>query len=388
VCGMVVIGCVVVAAATAGEAPDAAPTIPRIESVVPLPFQPHEKDPAVIWYDDFNGRAKAYSESSGGIDTEVGFGGSGGSMPCLYEKGKRGKGNRKVFFGDSPIGKVVRRGRKFEDVYWRIYVKHQFGWQGGSPAKMSRATSMVSSRWNQAMISHVWGGGETLTLDPVSGVVGDRVVTSRYNDFGKFKWLGNRPRAKFPIHSTAESGWWVCVEARAKLNAPGQRDGLNQLWLDGRLEAERTKLNWRGSYTGRGINAVFLEAYWNQGSPVRQVRWYDSFVISTKPIGPMVCPRRPTLVKTPYRGGGRQKAWQAEVAADAEGKTVVWQSQPVARGDRLRVEARRGRFVGPLAGKEQLDAGETYYTRVRQQSDRDIWSAWSGWHQCFATARQ
>ena len=130
-------------------------------------------------------------------------------------------------------------------------------------------------------------------------------MTSRYNDFANLRWLGNKPASQFRLHSTQESGRWVCVEARAKLNTPGRRDGLNQLWIDGRLEAERKNLDWRGNYTEHGINAVFLETYWNDGSPVTQSRWIDKFVISTNPIGPIVCPRNPVLTKTPYHGPGK-----------------------------------------------------------------------------------
>ena len=375
------------AGAPAPAADDPAPRTPRIESVVPLPAQPQEKDPAVIWYDDFSGPAKGYTESSGGLDAKEGLGGVGGSMPCVYEKGKRGTGNRKVFFGDSPAGRPVRRGESFQDVYWRIYVKHQDGWTGGSPAKMSRATSIVSGRWNQAMIAHVWGsGGRFLTLDPASGVRGETVVTTRYNDFGQLKWLGNRPASKFPIHSRGESGWWVCVEARARLNTPGQADGLNQLWIDGQLQCERKGLNWRGGYSGHGINAVFLEAYWNQGSPVTQTRWYDSFVISTAPIGPVVCPRNPTLIKTPYRGPGRQAAWEAQVAADADDPQVVWESNRLTTPDRAQVDAATGRFVGPLKGQSALAPETRYRVRVREFGPDTSAPDWSPWHQSFATA--
>src|SRR5690606_6060083 len=111
-------------------------------------------------------------------------------------------------------------------------------------------------------------------------------------------WLGNRPASKLAIHSREESGWWICVESRAKLNSPGKKDGINQLWIDGKLEAERRDLDWRGTFDERGINAVFLEAYWNEGSPIDQSRWIDHFVISTKPIGPLVCSRNPIVVRT------------------------------------------------------------------------------------------
>jgi hypothetical protein len=357
------------------------PEIPRIDSVVMTKPQPHETSEAVIWYDDFDGKEKNYPESSGGLDEKQAFGGQGKSMLCLYEKGSRGVGGRKVFFGDSPAYKPVNPGKQYDDIYWRIYVKHQYGWTGGGPAKLSRATSIVSPRWAQAMIAHVWSSGEALTLDPATGVRGDKVVTRKYNDFEMLRWLGNKPTSKFRLHSTEESGRWVCVEARAKLNTPGQKDGLNQLWIDGQLEAERRNLDWRGSYTGHGINAVFLEAYWNSGSPVTQSRWIDNFVISTEPIGPVVCPRNPVLIKTPYRGPGQQQAWEAEVAIEAE--HVVWRSNLLTESKRVRVGEDTGSFLGQFSGKDDLDASHVYYVRVRQQSSADVWSDWSEWHQPF-----
>lgn len=361
------------------------PSTPRIDSLISLRPSPLETDPAVIWYDDFDGPQKQYTESQGRVDASQGFGGSGGSMLSFYKKGTRGVGNRKVFFGDSPTGKVVNKGRQYDDIYWRVYVKHQYGWTGGGPAKLSRATSIVSPRWAQGMIAHVWSSGEALTLDPATGVRGDSVVTTRYNDFGNLKWLGNRPASSFKLHSTEESGRWVCVEARVKLNTPGKKDGLNQLWIDGRLEAERKGLDWRGSYTSHGINAVFLETYWNKGSPVTQSRWLDNFVISTKPIGPVVCLRNPILMKTPYQGPGAQQSWQVEIAADERGGDVVWKSGSVETTNKVRVGPEAGRFVGLLSGKVRLDAGGVYFARVRQQSTDGIWSAWSPWHQSFKT---
>lgn len=361
------------------------PDVPRIDSVVMVQPQPHQTDEAVIWYDDFDGESKRYTESQGELDAREAYGGQGRSMLCYYEKGTKGVGNRKVFFGDSPVGKVVNKGKHYDDIYWRIYVKHQYGWTGGGPAKLSRATSIVSPNWAQAMIAHVWSSGEALTLDPATGVRGNKVVTRKYNDFENLRWLGNKPVSRFKLHSAEESGRWVCVEARAKLNTHGKKDGTNQLWIDGRLEAERTNLDWRGSYTKHGINAVFLETYWNRGSPVTQSRWIDNFVISTKPIGPVVCPRNPILIKTPYREPGKQRAWEVEIAADDAGKDVVWKSNLLTTPERVQVGEDTGDFIGLLAGKKQLDASKIYYIRVRQQSDTGEWSAWSSWHQPFRT---
>ena len=193
--------------------PAEAPAVPRIEFVVPLAQQPHEAGAGsadVIWYDDFDDDSvqDRYAEKSGETTGSVRLGASGKSLRMHYAKGKRGTGGRKVFFGDSPTyaAKAARRGETFTDVYWRVYVKHQAGWTGGGPAKLSRATSIVPPGWRQAMIAHVWSSGESLTLDPASGVRGGEVVTRQYNDFSRLRWLGNKPAARFKIHSPEESG--------------------------------------------------------------------------------------------------------------------------------------------------------------------------------------
>jgi len=347
-----------------GLAAAAVSAAPRIESVEMLRPQPQAQAPTTIWYDDFNGAPAAYSESEGAVDRAEGFGGGGGALRCLYEAGQRGQGNRKVFFGDSPTGRVVRPGERFDTVYWRIYVKHQHGWTG-SPAKMSRATSLVSGRWNQAMIAHVWSTGDFLTLDPASGVRGDQVVTTKYNDFEHLRWLGNKPVSTFPLHRSEESGWWVCVEAMARLNTPGEQDGETRLWIDGRPACARTGLDWMGGFTGPGINAVFLETYWNEGSPVTQSRWYDNFVISTEPIGPITAPLQPLLHRAP--GGAPEEAWAVEVAEDGPAPKVVWRGGPYpGTTHQVRVST-------------PLRPGRQYAVRVRVHRAEP----WSPWHQRF-----
>lgn len=367
------------------QAPDPqTPETPRIMSVRMSAVQPQESAASTIWYDDFSADRPGYTEKQNEPDLSTGFGGQGGSLGCFYATGSQGTGNRKVFFGDSPTGTVIRPGERFDEVYWRVYVKHQYGWTGGGPAKMSRVTSIVNSTWSQAMISHVWSSGEALTLDPVRLVEGDRLLSTKYNDFDNMKWLGNRPASDFKISSAGESGWWVCVEASCRLNTPGLSDGETRLWIDGRIEAERTGLDFRGSYTGHSLNALFLEAYWNNGSPVDQWRWYDNFVISTEPIGPVTAPRNPTLYKMPYHGPGTQQSWQVELAS-ATRETVLWRAEIPGASDSVAVDATNGEFLGGLAGKVILNPGALYRLRVRQQSSEGAWSEWSRWHQQFLT---
>jgi hypothetical protein len=354
---------------------------PRIDSVVMLEIQPHADDPATIWYDDFT-EARVYGEATGIVDFSIGYGGRGGSLPMIYEEGSRGRGDRKVFFGDNPDGRtVVRAGEQFRDVYWRFYVKHQHGWTG-NPAKMSRANALVSSDWRQGMIAHLWDGGDSLMIDPATGIRNSTVATTRYNDFENLDWMGARARASFPLHSTQESGYWVPVEARARLNTPGSADGVFKLWINGRLEAALEGLDWHGGYIEHGINAVFLESYWNDRSPVSQRRWFDNFVISTAPIGPVRTSRNPEVIKS-LEPGARTGIWQVEAAKFDDMTTPVWRSHPVVHQARVRIDAEEGRFEN---GGSQLAADARYFLRIRRQSASGRWSDWSHWHQPFRTA--
>lgn len=361
--------------------------IPHIDFIEMSAVQPQQKSVELIWYDDFSSE-KQYMEAGGRIDYEMNFGLVGGSMEAGFDKGDvGGNGGRKVAFGDFPSDRnVVRKGEHFDEIYWRIYVKHEYGWEG-APAKMSRATSIVASnRWKQAMIAHVWSGrGNSITLDPARGILNqsDSVITQHYNDFDNLTWLGNSPSSDFQISSTEESGYWVLVESMVKLNTPGKNDGLCRLWIDGRLEAERNNLNLRGSYTQHGVNAVFLESYWNSGAPKTENRWFDNFVISTNPIGPITCTANPVLHKTPWHGSGQLSGWEVQLSSDIDGNDTVYSSKIMENNEKVTVKANNGQFFGSLSGKTELISGKQYFCRVRQKDTENNWSEWSRWHQPF-----
>ena len=108
-------------------------------------------------------------------------------------------------------------------------------------------------------------------------------------------------------------------------------------------------------------------------------------MISTQPIGPVVCSVNPVLIKTPYRGPGKQKAWQVEIASSGSGNDVVWRSHPTNHPEQLPVNGESGQYLNAADARGQLGSGRVYYCRVRQQGDNEQWSAWSPWHQPLKT---
>ena len=253
-------------------------------------------EPGWIWCDDFEAdRLAGYFEY---VDDDgdflrlesVGVDGSYG-MRVRFQQGEVSAGALHLAFGKTPssyIDPVDGGTAKYREIYWRMYLRHQAGWAGGGGDKLSRATVFATSNWAQAMIAHVWSGGpgsNHLLLDPASGTdTAGNLQTTTYNDFPNLRWLGYEV-GDTPLFDADHVGEWYCVEARVKLNDAGQSNGVFELWIDGQLDAQRTGLNWLGSYNAYGINAVFFENYWNSGSPVAQERYWDNIVVSTARIG-------------------------------------------------------------------------------------------------------
>ncbi|MBA4157885.1 MAG: hypothetical protein H0X65_10470 [Gemmatimonadetes bacterium] len=249
-----------------------------------------------IWCDDFEqDRLAGYFEHNarnGGFVRAAGVGRDGSQgMRARWQAGQQEAGSLKLAFGKTPhryFRPVDAGTTKYRTIYWRMYVRTGPGWTGGGGFKLSRATSMVSSSWSQAMIAHVWTGGranEYLLIDPASGTdTRGRLTTTKYNDFSNLRWLG-KAKGNTLLFSGDNLGKWHCVEAHTRLNDSGQSNGEFRMWINGSLDAERTGLNWVGSYSDYGINAVFFENYWNGGAPKAQERYFDNLVVSTKRIG-------------------------------------------------------------------------------------------------------
>ena len=255
--------------------------------------------PEWIFCDDFEttdpmvgtGRYFEYNNNSGDfvVVDGVGFNSSRG-VRTIWQTSEVSAGNFKLAFGRNPsayMDKGIRNTEDFREIYYRLYLKTQDGWQG-QPQKLSRATVIAASDWSQAMIAHHWGSGGGqyyIAVDPVSCVdASSQVVCVGYNDFANFEWLGSQSGIT-PIFDSDHDDIWHCIEVHVKLNDPGQANGIEESWINGTLDARRENLDFVTSYTDYAINAVFVENYWDTGSPQLQERYFDNFVVSTQPIG-------------------------------------------------------------------------------------------------------
>src|SRR5207302_11309326 len=98
-----------------------------------------------------------------------------------------------------------------------------------------------------------------LMLEPVSGTDSlGNLLTRGYGDVAHLRFLW-AARSGTAIFSTANAGVRRCIDAHVRLNDPGQANGVFELWIEDVLEAQRSGLNWLGSYNDYGINTLLVE---------------------------------------------------------------------------------------------------------------------------------
>jgi hypothetical protein len=250
-----------------------------------------------IWCDDFErdrlGQYFEYDNAGGGfIRAEgVGVGGSYG-MRARFLPRQVSAGSLHLALGKVPARyfRPVDGGTTlYRELYWRLYVRYQPAWIGGAGWKLTRAMSFATAGWAEAAIAHLWGGDAPdtnfLQLDPVRGTdASGNLLATGYNDFKHFTWLGRKVGVT-PLFDRSHLGQWYCVETHAQLNDPGESNGVFEFWVNGNLEARETGLNFVGSFSAYGLNAVFFENYWNNGAPTAEQRYLDNIVVSVQRIG-------------------------------------------------------------------------------------------------------
>jgi hypothetical protein len=206
-------------------------------------------------------------------------------MEVDWQENLEGPGGLHVTFGDNPAGSLYRDGEDFNDIYTRMFVKHQAGWTGTPGGGMMSVTSNYLADNSQAMNVGLGSGlVDALSAQPSSCVQGGTPICTGWNDYDNFAWLAPLPGVT-PIFSTEDSGNWRCVELHVELNTPGQSDGVVEFWVDGNLENSARDLDLRGSYTDHGINKVLFFNWWTGGAPTAQLRWFDDLAIATERIG-------------------------------------------------------------------------------------------------------
>jgi hypothetical protein len=83
---------------------------------------------------------------------------------------------------------------------------------------------------------------------------------------------------------------WYCYESMLKANAPGQRDGRLAMWVDGQLAADFPNMRLR-DVEALKIDRFGIGLYIAKNTERENRKWHDDVVVATSYVGPMA-PRK------------------------------------------------------------------------------------------------
>lgn len=185
-------------------------------------------------------------------------------------------------------------GSEPEEIYFRYYLRLANDWnqtvQGGKMPGISGTYGVAGWGGRKSNGTNGWSARGSFALsapegNPLAGLhpIGTYCYhTDQKGNFGD-GWIWNRGYRGF-----LEKNRWYCIEQHLKLNVPGEKNGMLQAWVDGRLAFEKTDIRFR-QVDKLKIEQVWLNVYHGGTvpSPYDQHLYIDNVVIAKKYIGPM-----------------------------------------------------------------------------------------------------
>ena len=270
------------------------------------------------------------------------FGGSGSALAIDYpagEDGTKGTGAQWQLDFDA----------SYEEAYLRYRVKFREGFdfvRGGKLPGLAGGTSPTGNR--QADGTNGFTGRLMWRTDfsGVSGVpqqtVSDGISYAKYTDSG-FDGTGRDEDREYWLDADGartmiQSGVWYEIIQRVKMNDPGVRNGVLQIWLDGNLVLDQQDVLWRTD-DSFAIDQVYFSTFFGGNEDWRtskdEVAYFDDFLISTAEIqsdvdngggpiddGPDV-DKEPAIINVP----GDFDSIQVAIDAACPGDTVAVRGQ-------------------------------------------------------------
>lgn len=223
------------------------------------------------------------------------------SDPGLAFSGQ-GAVQMRAVLGESTGGGLIKRFQPgFDTVFARFYVKfaadhdyvhhfvHLLGERKPGQALGKAGLRPNGDDWFTTGVEPSGFGGRY----PAPGIWNFYTYWPEMKHSGDGKYWGNSFASREPIQALRDR--WTCVEMAVKCNTPGQVDGVEDYWIDGREAGPFTGFRWRTTPELK-VSAFWLLHYVTDRSfalnrqarpnPVNTV-WFDNVVVAKRYIGPM-----------------------------------------------------------------------------------------------------
>lgn len=259
------------------------------------------KDPAVIFADDFeSGDLAKWDDKSGSIAvTDEKPHGGAKCATAPMEKGKNHGGEAKKWFAPGADRVFVRTYVKFSSDYQ--YVHHFLTLLASPPGDRWRPFGKAGLEPDGTYFStgmepwFAWGKnpppGELTFYSYFVGMEPDRKMNKFWgNEF--FPAGPQRGQAASDQRVVPKLDTWQCWEFMVQANTPGQADGRQAMWLNGKKVGEFGGIRWRVDPAVK-VNCFWLQHHgYDESDPTkqfhkqRQTVWFDDVVVAKEYVGP------------------------------------------------------------------------------------------------------
>lgn len=248
-----------------------------------------EKDPAVVFAEDFEGKDFQHWNNAEPVRApEV----------RLVTEPTRVHGGKQAVQFQVPPGKGVGAGLVkwfqpgYDQLYARWYCRFAEDYDQGNLHHTGAKFAAETNRWHLGVAGQKPTGSDFFItgLEPWrdwkrNPPPGELMFYTYYPDMKRDpdgNYWGNsfKPEKKCLL----ERGRWYCLEMRVKANTPGQADGEQAFWVNGELTGRFTGIRWRDTATLK-LNCFWLTMYLHDSPQTNRI-WMDDVVVATKYIGP------------------------------------------------------------------------------------------------------
>lgn len=221
-----------------------------------------------------------------GVEADAAGGAGDQALRITLQPGVMFGGWVSLRWGQGPDGPGVDSPNDdFDEVWVRYTLRLDDDWPGWAIGDLGEVIAMNGSNWAIAAETAIRGDGNG-RLHPLGWtcIFGGELACDGNNDWSGGLQLIWQASGASTIFGAAGAGNTLCVEAHMRLNTPGSSDGEAQIWIDGTMETSTTNVDFRGTWTDYGINALRFTNYTSPPPSALDV-WVDDVVVATERVG-------------------------------------------------------------------------------------------------------
>lgn len=196
-------------------------------------------------------------------------------------------GEVRLRFGQGPAANnVAEPDGQFEEVWVRARFRAEEGWPIRGPGDLLSIDGVQNnSGWGSTFKARISAGQfePSIRNSAFTCVYPDQIPCTGFNDWNFLSYL-NGELGDVSVFDESVVTDWHCAVIHARLNTPGASDGSLDVLVDGQADASISGLDFRGTQSGLGFNALSIPTFMQTPLQNDHRRYIDDVVVSTQAL--------------------------------------------------------------------------------------------------------